>query len=80
MTMTDAYKDFTAREFQRVMEVANFGRIGRPQVDKAIQSGELPVRRFGQKTIRIRTVDALAWLGVPLPEQSAEQPPAAEQK
>ena len=71
MTMTPEYRDFTAREFQKVAEVAKFGRIGRPQVDKAIQAGELPARKFG-RVLRIRTADALQWLGVPLPEQ-AEQ-------
>lgn len=79
MTMTPEYRDFTAREFQKVVEVAKFGRIGRPQVDRAIQAGELPARRFG-RNIRIRTADALAWLGVPPLEQSAEQLPAEVQK
>lgn len=80
MLQTPQYRDFTSREFQKVVEVAKFGRIGRPQVDKAIQSGELPARRFG-RNIRIRTADALRWLGIPAePEAEQGQEPAEGQK
>ena len=63
MAKTPEFRDFTAREFQKVTEVAAFGRIGRPTVDRAIKAGELPARKFG-RVLRVRTPDALRWLGI----------------
>lgn len=71
MTMTPALKEFISREFQKVPDVAQFAALGRNTVYTAIERGELKSRKYG-KTIRVRTSDALEWLGIPFPEQDAE--------
>ncbi|QLG10662.1 helix-turn-helix domain-containing protein [Deinococcus sp. D7000] len=55
--------EFTSREFHKVPSVAQFAALGRNSVYAAVERGELKAHRFG-KTIRIRTPDALAWLGI----------------
>lgn len=72
MTMTPALQGFISREFQKVPEVAEFAQLGRNTVYAAIERGELKAKRYG-KIIRVRTPDALEWLGIPFPGQDAEQ-------
>ncbi|MFK7602057.1 hypothetical protein ACI3L1_07570 [Deinococcus sp. SM5_A1] len=57
--------EFMSREFHKVPSVALFAVLGRNSVYAAVDRGELKAHRFG-KAIRIRTPDALAWLGIDL--------------
>ena len=72
MTMTPALQGFISREFQKVPEVAEFAQLGRNTVYAAIERGELKSKRYG-KVIRVRTVDALEWLGIPFPGDAERQ-------
>lgn len=67
MTMTPALKEFCSREFHKVPDVAKLAQIGRNSVYAAVERGELKAKRYGT-TIRVRTVDALEWLGIEFPE------------
>lgn len=71
MTMTPALREFMSREFHKVPEVAKFAALGRGTVYAAIESGDLKAKKFGS-IIRVRTPDALAWLGIQFPEHDAE--------
>lgn len=64
--------EFASQEFHKILSVAQFATVGRNSIDKAIKSGELKAHRFGKKTIRIRTPDALAWLGIELIAQAKQ--------
>lgn len=76
MTMTPALEQFISREFHKVPEVAKFAALGRGTVYTAVNKGELKARKYGN-TVRIRTPDALEWLGIELP---AERQDAEGQK
>lgn len=69
--MTDALKTFMTREFHTPADVAKFGSVSKGIVYLAIERGELPARKITPRLFRVRTVDALAYFGVPAPEQYA---------
>ena len=71
MTMTPELREFASREFQKVPQIAKFAQLGRNTVYAAIEREELKAKRYG-KIIRVRTPDALEWLGIPFPGQDAE--------
>lgn len=56
-------EQFMSSEFHKVPAVAKFAALGRNTVYTAVERGELRAHRFG-KMIRVRTPDALAWLGI----------------
>ncbi|SEJ70021.1 DNA binding domain-containing protein, excisionase family [Deinococcus reticulitermitis] len=59
-------EEFMSSEFHKVPDVAKFAALGRNTVYAAVNKGELKARRYGN-TLRIRTGDALEWLGIELP-------------
>jgi hypothetical protein len=61
-------EQFMSREFHKVPDVAKFAALGRNTVYAAVSKEELKARRYGN-TLRIRTCDALAWLGIEPPAE-----------
>lgn len=59
-------EQFLSREFHTIIEIAKFASLGRNTVYAAHTKGELKGRRYG-KSIRVRTSDALEWLGIEAP-------------
>jgi len=60
------FEQFTQREVQRIPDVAAFAAVSKGTVYAAIERGDLKAWRYGN-LLRVRTVDALAWLGMTLP-------------
>ena len=70
--MTNDLREFLSREFQTVEQVAKFAAVSKGIVYTAIKEEQLPARKLSSRLFRVRTADALAWLGVPVPESSSQ--------
>jgi hypothetical protein len=71
--MSESLKTFLTHEFHSIKDVADFGQVGQATVRKAIEEGQLRVKRITPRLFRVRTVDALEWLGVALPSPIKDQ-------
>lgn len=78
--MTENLKEFFSREFQTVEQVAKFAAVSKGIVYAAIEREELPARKLTPRLFRVRTADALAWLGVPVPTSESDAQSAGEGK
>jgi excisionase family DNA binding protein len=52
------------RELNTIPDVADFARVSRRTVERAISSGAIPVIRVGARATRIRRDAVLDWLGL----------------
>ncbi|GGR61548.1 hypothetical protein GCM10008959_24280 [Deinococcus seoulensis] len=67
---TLALRDFISREYQRIEQIAEFGSVSKGTVYKAVKEGQLPVKKYTARLFRVRTVDALKWLGIDFSEDT----------
>lgn len=56
-------EQFLQKEVRKVPDVAAFAAVSKGTVYAAIQRGDLKAWRYGT-AVRVRTADALAWLGM----------------
>ena len=78
--MTNDLREFLSREFQTVEQVAKFATVSKGIVYAAIEREELPARKLTPRLFRVRTADALAWLGVPVSAPESSSQSAGEDK